>query len=602
MSAALPMPLRVCAACALVTLLTLAGHAAPAVAGGLEWRLEQPQPPQGGQAIPLGRVGDIEFEAPNLGLLITAGNEPTIEPGVWEYTGGGWHELATVCGASDGRIAWASPNEFWTISDGRPGQANGPSGELPPLEDNSLCRFANGSVVESFATLAFQATSYETMDAAACIDPADCWFGGDVLPLSSPPGAFHLHWNGRAITAQPDDEEHAVREMLSFDGRLYESVQLLNGEREPEEELGNPSALHRIEPEEDLESNGGSPFAPLYNHSELTLPGPGSALEYFRLGADSQALWAAAGPSEQSEAPVTVLRTSPAGPWQQLVGKQASESGESHGEPLPPSADPEDDAVTTLAAEPGGGAWIALDTASDAQHPNPATRALLAHISETGTVTEEQEVPREGSPRGAAARISCPAAHDCWMATTQGWLFHLAEEGERQLPEYPDPAFSSLITSRPSDESTPQVPPVSLPIDDSGLLGELTGPPATKIEVQHQPEERVSVPLVSGVRSRLRGGTTLELSFHLAVEARVRLLAKRHRRVVGSTPRKTLGGGEHKLLLRLDAKRWPTNLDLETHALAPLPTVSVRAANTDTISTSLAFPNRLGPLSPSLLP
>jgi hypothetical protein len=609
-------PPRLAVALALAVLLLLAGLTARAAAAGLEWRLEQPPPPEAERSgpIPLGRVGDIEFQSPNLGLLITAGNGSTIKPGVWAYTGRGWHELAIVCGASDGRIAWTGADEFWTISDGRPGQANGPQGQLPDLEDDTLCRFADGGVAESFATLAFQSNSYESMEAAGCIDPSDCWFGGDVLPQTSPPGAFHLHWNGRTMTAEPDGEEHAVRDMRPFDGHLYESVQLLSGERGPEngEELGNPSALHRIEPEEDLAANGGSPFALLFNHTELELPGEGNKFSYLNLGTDAEALWAAAGPSsEASDEQVTVLRKALAGEWKQVIGAKAAEeaeqAGESRGEPLPPAADPDDDAVTAIAAEPGsGGAWIALDTHTDVEHPSPTARALLAHISADGTVSEEQELPAEGTPGGAASKLTCPAVHDCWMVTTQGWLYHLAEEGELELPEDSDPAFSHLITFRPPDESTPEVPPVTLPVDDSGLLGEPPAAASALTEASSGPEARVTVPLLSNLHSRVVHGSTLELRFHLAVKARVRLLAKRRKSVVASTPMKTFAAGNRKLLLRLEAKRWPTKLDLETHALAPLPTVSVHGANTNTntntFTTSLVVRHTYGPLTPSLFP
>jgi hypothetical protein len=50
----------------------------------------------------------------------------------------------------------------------------------------------------------------------------------------------------------------------------------------------------------------------------------------------------------------------------------------------------------------------------------------------------------------------------------------------------------------------------------------------------------------------------------------------------------TLKAGNRSILLRLDPKRWPTKLELQTKALAPLPTVSTRESNsaTDTIGTS----------------
>jgi hypothetical protein len=99
------------------------------------------------------------------------------------------------------------------------------------------------------------------------------------------------------------------------------------------------------------------------------------------------------------------------------------------------------------------------------------------------------------------------------------------------------------------------------------------------------------VPLVSHIHTRLVHGTTLELSFHLAVKARVRLLAKRKRSVVASTSTRTMAAGSRKLLLHLDLRRWPTKLDLQSHALAPLPTVSTAEPNVGTVSTSLRFPD-----------
>ena len=56
----------------------------------------------------------------------------------------------------------------------------------------------------------------------------------------------------------------------------------------------------------------------------------------------------------------------------------------------------------------------------------------------------------------------------------------------------------------------------------------------------------------------------------------MRLLAKRKKKLVASTPMRTLAAGNRKLLLRLNPRSWPTKLDLQTHALAPLPTVTVK--------------------------
>ena len=139
-----------------------------------EWRLEQPRPPGVSWPVPLGSVSDVEFLEPNRGLLITAGNGEAVEPGVWTYDGQGWHELSNKCGAAEGgRIAWAGPDEFWTVSDGRPGQAGEALGtgseQKVPLADNALCHFDDGQIVASYAHPAFQADSYQLMRGAACL-------------------------------------------------------------------------------------------------------------------------------------------------------------------------------------------------------------------------------------------------------------------------------------------------------------------------------------------------------------------------------------------------------------------------------------------------
>ena len=183
--------------------------------GGAEWQVEQPLPPPPELAgaepsevpVSLGHIGDIEFWEPNRGALITSGNGGSVKPGVWFYDGARWRELSTQCGATDGRIAWSGPDEFWTISDGRPGQAIASSSERPPLEDNTLCHFAPGpsgniEIVGSFGSVPFLGSSYQAMHAAGCITPSNCWFGGEPLPAPQV-GAFMLHWNGAASNRSP---------------------------------------------------------------------------------------------------------------------------------------------------------------------------------------------------------------------------------------------------------------------------------------------------------------------------------------------------------------------------------------------------------------
>jgi len=589
--------------------------------GGATWRLEQPLPPElpTGQKstveIPLGRIGDIEFWAPNRGLLITAGNPPAIPPGLWFYNGRGWHQLTGegpqhegICGATDGRIAWAGPDEFWTISDGRKGQAS--TEEQPPLEDNTLCRFAGGQVAGSFGSLAFLPTSYQAMHGAGCLGPEDCWFAGGLLPQSKT-GAFQLHWNGHALAEEPAEQGEAIDDMRAFGGSLYESVRVNSEALLPGESPSEPSDLHVIEP-----AGVQPPFVSLFPGVPTYAPGEfPEALDFLRLSADEQALWGAADPVSSppkgsAAGQVTIVRDA-YGAWSQPVGPSTPERENPFAK--------EGATVSAMAAEPpdegeraegSESAWLALTSTANSNKGAHAP-AIVARLSASGTLSERQELPtpeeveKGEGPKGAADKIACPAPHDCWLATTQGWLFHLAPESERQLPEDTDPNFSHLITFRPQDAGVPAVVPDAPPEDDSGLPGEVPTVGGSFTETASVKQEgKVALPLLSNIHTRLVHGSTLELRFHLAVKAKLRLIAKRHKSVVASTPTRTLAAGNRKLELRLNPRRWPTKLTLQSHPLAPLPTASTKAANpnTNTISTGLtALPTTrtfasLGPL------
>ena len=596
----------------------LAAGAAPAAAQEATWRLEQPSPPppppgvsEAPLPIPLGEIGDVEFWAPNRGLLITRGNEPTIPPSVWAYNGVEWHELASVCGATAGSIAWAAPGEFWTISDGRAGQANvfrAGIEEAPPLEDDTLCHFAGGQVVASYAHPAFEADSYQAMHGAACIGPTDCWFGGEALPEPQI-GAFHLHWNGSSLEAEPyPDEGHAVEDMQAFEGHLYEGVRIAFGDPVLNREQIELPALHRINPEGVQPAFQPERGLPLYGADELA-----EALGPLRLSGGAGAMWAAAGAeSAESGEPgqVTVVRRVGRN-WSQLIGPE---------HPLGPilPSDPAEEQellggeaktapVSAIAAEPSGGdAWLALAPvkSSSAEH-SPDQRAVLVRVSPEGAVLGEVTLPTAGEraegvgPKGAAAKLTCPAAGDCWLTTTRGWLFHLAPEGQRTLPrdQHESEYFTGLITYRPPDQGLPQVAADAPPPDDSGLTEEAPDYGGTFAEAKVPAiEVTVKAPLLSDLHSRLVDKTTLELRFRLAVKARVRLIATRKRKTVAETPMRTLQAGNRKLLLRLNRRDWPTKLALQTHALAPLPATTVKepvggpehgGAGSNTVSTGL---------------
>ena len=586
------------------------------------WRLEQPSPPPPPPGVPpppaplpLGKIGDIEFwepagEAPqaNRGLLITHGNGAAIKPGVWAYDGSGWHQIATACGATEGRIAWGGPGEFWTVSDQRPGQAP-VENQLPPLANRSLCHFSDGAIVASYAHVAFEPDSYQQMSGAGCLPPQppaqssqDCWFGGDKL---EPPlvGSFHLHWNGSTVEEQPyAHSSYPVKEMRAVENLIFESVAYEKNLLTEEPTSSRPSLLHFAEAGTALQPL--QEELPLYSESAQ----PTEALGYLHLGSTEGVLWAAAARKEEEQGDVTVLRRLD-GVWSQVIGP-----GEDGRDPHPlqdllgagheqeekellcraPAfncADPAAEAeVRAIAPEPGTeDAWLALAPPFDGEHEASAT-AVLVHITAQGEVLGAQTLPspaeraRPSNTAGAVARLVCPAREDCWMANVSGWLYHLAREGERTLPYSELPGFpeGKLIgeSERPPDEGIPQEVRDAPPPDTSGLQKEPPAYGGTFAEVKAAPvvESTIQLPLLSNVRSRLIHKTMLELRFHLAVKARVGLIAERRKKVVARTPVHTFAAGNRKLLLRLNRHRWPTKLSLQTHALAPLPTTTVKQA------------------------
>lgn len=584
--------------------------ACPALAAAQTgWRLEQPAPPEpppgvrsATEAIGLGHIGAISFAAPNRGVLITAGNPPTVPAGVWFYDGHTWHELSEQCGGSDGRIAWASDTggaeEFWTISNGRPGQAE-VNFKFPPIIDDTLCRFLNGKIIQSFAKPAFEADSYVPMHAAACLSPVDCWFGGGSLPEQNPEiGAFQLHWNGSTLSEEPyRGEAHAIEELQPFEGRLYESVQLLKNDPVLAS-VGQPPALHVFDPEQETAS-----FVPEGKLSGETLYASGKlpwSLGYLHLSAGPHSLWAAAGERPESEekgVQATVVRYTPesGGKWRQLLGPLTNPSGEQLFA---------DQTVESLAAEPTDGeeaAWLALQTDEEALEtsrgtPRSAVYATVAQITASGAVHDSEPLPSEPGvgPKGAAETVVCPAAEDCWLATTEGWLFHYARDGERTLPAGESSFAAAFITERPPDEGLPQTQPDTLPINDSGESGESNQVhEVKKPQSKKENELKVPVPLVGDVHTHVHG-TTLEMHFHLAVKARLKLIAKRKHRIVAQTAMRTLKAGSRTLVLKLSRRHWPEELHLVEHPLAPLPEVPEVASNQESVVTSSqAFPAHL---------
>jgi hypothetical protein len=568
--------------------------------GGAIWRYApaiSPSPPAGVPAapypVPLGEVGQISFWAPNRGLLITGGTQSEggpVAPGLFAYDGVNWHQLATVCGGSEGRIAWSGPDEFWTISDQRAGQVGAREESLGELRAVSLCHFLNGQVVGSYAMPLGRPSSYLKMDGAACVSPSDCWFGGQT---GQPPanGAFHLHWDGSTVSVVYDAEDHAVTGMVNFGGRVYEGLAIGAGDSYlGGENAQHPAVMRTIAPAGQTPLCNGIPsvFCDVFAFSTEPLPIYGErilpdALGGFSvtsdgapLGQGATQLWAAADPLVNppvgsAAAALTVLRDTH-GSWSQVL--PTTESSET----LPAGSVLSGGASDSLAPEPGSSsAWLSL--------AGPGEDAQVALLGADGRVAERDILPGPEDPvgpRGTAGPIVCPAAHDCWMATDPtgktagGWLFHLTNGSNE--PQDTDPNFASVMSYRPPDPGVSVIYPDLPPVDDSlanqALAVVPSAPPQQAPPAAPKSAKRRA--LVLHVKSKFLHRRLLVLSFTLTARARVQLVGSRNRRVVAKTPERSLAAGAHTLSLGFDPKHWPTKIQFKANpAQTPGPSTGV---------------------------
>jgi hypothetical protein len=572
-------------------------------------------------------VGEISFWAPNRGLLITGGTESDGGPvpaGLYAYDGVSWHELSSVCGGAEGRIVWAGPDEFWTISDQRSGQLLGTSrnGELE-RPSVSLCHFAGGQVVGSYAVPLGEPGSWRHMNGGACYSPSDCWFGGKDGP--PPEGAFHLHWDGSTVTVVYEPEDHSVVGMVNFQGTLYESVQLESDDIWLPEERKYPAVIHTIaragvEPTfKDLDTYSPSEGnLPSYGENVLpeALQGVDLATDGSPLGAGATQLWAAANPLsnpplKSGMASLTVLRDHDGG-WSQILPRRhgasplsgASLAGStaevgSKGTSEEHEGVGEEGTSGAIAPEPGSeAAWLSLSGGSGAQvalleattcEPETGTQEPCGKIAQTDTLPNTGE---NVGYRGHAGPIACPAQHDCWMATfaeptsRAGWLFHLGD-GTQAEPDS-DPLFDGavgVIAYRPPDSGVPVIYPIGFAEDDSLANQQVQpAPPAPSEPPPATPAKaKKAKPLVEHVKSSFLHHRVLVVTFTLTARAHVQLIARKSKQIVAKTRKESLRPGSHRISLSLDPSRRPTKLQFEAKpigASAPSAGGSVGASNT----------------------
>ena len=229
--------------------------------------------------------------------------------------------------------------------------------------------------------------------------------------------------------------------------------------------------------------------------------------------------------------------------------------------------------VEAIAPEPETeDAWIAL-----AKHPVDQHRAeevaVLVHISASGSVLGVELLPSEQERRehvhgvGVAGRLVCPAREDCWMANVNGWLYHFAREGERALPRSELPGFpeGKVIgeAERPLDEGSPQEVLDAPPPDDLGAAGR-TARLRRHLRRRKEAEQRNEQGAPAAAHAHAQPpGQRHDARAELPPRregARMRLLAKRGRKLVAATPTRVLKAGNRRLLLRLNPRRWPTKL------------------------------------------
>jgi hypothetical protein len=573
--------------------------------------------------VALGQVGDIEFWTPNRGVLITGGSPggSPVPAGLYAYDGVSWHELANVCGGALGRIAWAGPDDFWTISDQRPGQNVGLS--HPSLTSISLCHFLNGQVVASYAQPVLQPDSYLTMDAAACRGPSDCWFGGEI---ASPPehGAFHLHWDGKQVTAVYSTQDHSIDSLATVDpNTIYEGVTVQPSDDFTGEDPADPPVINSVAP-----AGSSTIFHPLFlsplpdygNDSSghpvdpLTVGGWQLSSD-FSLSGDSpppNQVWAIASPNGNppssaslGSAHTLALRygvppnSSDGLPeWSQVVGDDnpggddpfngatAVSVAAVPGQPdawvsVTPSGGPDNsahvdllnadgniDEQDVLGTPPTGSAVTTTTTDTSTESDTTTDTTITTDTTTTASSTPTAAAPRTPDPvgfRGNAGPIACPGANDCWMATSTGWLFHYTDG--TAYPKDTDPSFAGIITYRPPDGGTPALPPDTPPADDS--LANQTPPPPPPPTPSTPPTYKTRLALVTNVKAKLLKHNVEELTFKLTTAAKVELVAKRKKKVVAHTKLTRLGAGRRTLKLQLDPKHWPTSLAINASALDP---------------------------------
>jgi hypothetical protein len=532
------------AAAALVAGTVLAAPAAAAP----EWQFHPlvfPDDPT--TLMELGPPGDLQFRpgSNNRALLTIEGAGSFPRPGIFTFDGVDWKPLAEVCNtrALNARIAWAGPSEFWAIAQPSPPRGGIGGADYPDGGHGlGLCHFRDGEVVGSYSRAPGDPDRFFELEAVACRGSSDCWFGGMGAddPTGTRFGAFHVRWDGTDVTTVYAPQGRAVSDVAALGGGFLESVykgRLRGSTQEPDlaEEEPVPALIHTLE-------NGAFRNVAWFpaSHEQGT--------ELYGLDVDGQEAWAVGG-----GALVSGSGRAPRGP----IAVRLS-GGEWHEVPLQAGVFGPQDRFTDVAAVPGSDdAWV---TVQPAQGNLSRMRPDVARIAPDGTVVERFTPVQQ---RGAAARIDCVSAEDCWMVTQRGVLFHYFDPAAPRPPRDTDPAFAEVIVHRPN-EAAAQTIPSDNPEDDSLLFA----PPPIELPPEPPPAPPRPGPcqpraaLIKVLKSSVRGSRPLKLrvAFALRRRARVRLVGFRGKRAVARSKPRTMKRGRHAVAMRVSRQRFPTRL------------------------------------------
>jgi hypothetical protein len=558
---------RLAAAAAAAGALAAAAPAA-AHADAPAWVPAQPAPPAGSPfPTPLGSVADLQFYAPNRGLLITGGTA-TVAKGLYVYDGSGWRSYATVCGSATGRIAWAGADEFWTVSDPAIPTATGEAAL-------TLCHFNGGTVTGSYAVPDGIADAYTRMTGAACASPTDCWFAGDARTAANGAhtGTFHLHWDGARIAIVDGPAGRGATSLATSAGKVYETLaqgaRFDGGAAAINAPSGAPALLQTL-----TAAAGQAPDA--YQPRPVPDVAAGDT-ELLSASSDGTQLWVGGGGA--SSGPQYGDDPAPRPPLL-ARGVAGGAVADVPLRTLPDGTALSETAVFDhVAAIPGTDqAWAALDEHDEAG--NIQARARLVRVAADGTILEDVRLPGDGQVLGAIESITCTGPTDCWAATVRGWLFHWTD-GTPQAQDT-DPAFTRLVTQRPADGRTPVFTPDTLPVDDSLLYA----PPSdaalpAPILAEDDGTPTTLKALLARIRSKLLKHNVLRVSFTLRRTARVGLVASRRGKTVARAKVRTLRPGRRALQLKLNKKHWPTKLRFQTRELDRRLTSGTSGTTTD---------------------